>query len=91
MERKQFTFYRSFFESIESMRTKKDKLDAYRMLCDYALNGNEPDLQNVSARVASSFALVRPVLDTAAKRSARLQAKLAEKVIPVEANDPFIN
>jgi hypothetical protein len=38
MERKQFTFYRSFWESIEKLPTNKEKLQAYQLICDYALS-----------------------------------------------------
>ena len=75
MERKQFTFYRSFFESIENLRTKKEKADAYRILCDYALNGKAPDLNDANPVIATIFGFVKPVLDTAHKR-----AEMAKKL-----------
>ena len=78
MERKQFTFYRSFFESIESLRTKKEKADAYRILCDYALNGKMPDLSGASPVIATIFGFAKPVLDTAHKR-AELAKKLSDQ------------
>ncbi len=78
MERKQFTFYRSFFESIENLRTKKEKAEAYRIICDYALNGNEPDEKVLTPVVAMLFEIVRPVLDTAHKR-AQLAKKLSDQ------------
>ena len=37
MPRKQFTFYRSFWETIQNLPTNKEKLQAFEMLCDYAL------------------------------------------------------
>ena len=43
MNRKQFTFYASFHESIQSMPTQKEKLQAYETICDYALYGKLPD------------------------------------------------
>ena len=78
MERKQFTFYRSFFESIENLRTKKEKADAYRILCDYALNGKMPDLSGASPVIATIFGFAKPVLDTAHKR-AELAKKLSDQ------------
>ena len=78
MRRKQFTFYRSFFESIQTLRTKKEKADAYSLICDYALNGNEPDLSAVSPLIATIFEIMRPVLDTANKR-AELASKLSQR------------
>ena len=47
-ERNQFTFYKSFFTTIEELKTNKEKLQAYRLICAYALYGNEPDLQRFS-------------------------------------------
>lgn len=91
MERKQFTFYRSFFDAIQRLRTKKDKADAYDMLCNYALNGVVPDLTKVPAHIATAFEFARPVLDTAAKRSAKLQARLAEKMVQTSANGQFVD
>lgn len=73
MERKQFTFYRSYFEAIEKMKTKKEKAEAYRILCDYALNGNTPDLQAVNPVTATVFEFARPVMDTAQRRSQRIK------------------
>ena len=69
MERKQFTFYRSFFENIESLPTKKEKLQAFELICDYALNGNEPDLSDKKPGACAVFRAVKPVLDTAHRRA----------------------
>lgn len=78
MERKQFTFYRSFFEAIENLPTKKEKADAYDLLCSYALFGTAPDLKGKSPLVATLFAVAKPVLDTAHKR-AELAQKLSQR------------
>ncbi len=69
MQRKQFTFYRSFFENIEALPTKKEKLQAFMLICDYALNGSEPNLSDKKPCAAAVFRAVRPVLDTAHKRA----------------------
>ena len=78
MERKQFTFYRSFYEAIQKLRTKKDKADAYDIICNYALNGVEPDLKNVPMHIAAAFEFTRPVLNTAARRASRMLSRMAE-------------
>ena len=36
MQRKQFTFYRSFYESIQNLKTNKEKLLAYDMIYNLA-------------------------------------------------------
>ena len=69
MERNQFTFYNSFYRSIENLRSNKEKLQAYQMICNYALTGKEPDPDAIKPGVATIFAVVRPILDTAMKRS----------------------
>lgn len=69
MHRKQFTFYRSFFENIETLQTNKEKLQAYQLICDYALNQTEPDLTDKKPCAAAVFRAVRPVLDTAHRRA----------------------
>ena len=55
MERKQFTFYRSFWEAIENLPTNKEKLQAYQMLCAYGLNQEEPQISAVKPSAATVF------------------------------------
>ena len=69
MERKQFTFYRSFYESIQKLPTNKEKLQAYQLICGFALNGAEPDLNAKKPTAATVFRIARPVLETAHKRA----------------------
>ena len=69
MERKQFTFYRSFWEAIENLPTNKEKLQAFQILCDYALNETEPDLSAVKPSVATVFRVTRPILKRAHERA----------------------
>lgn len=89
MERKQFTFYRSFHEAIQRLRTKKDQADAYNILCEYALNGVVPDLTKVSANIATAFEFARPVLDTAARRAIKAKARMAERVAQMAMDGEF--
>ncbi len=69
MKRNQFTFYRSFYESIENLKTNKEKLQAYQMLCHYALDQEVPELEGAKQGAATVFRIARPVLDTAHKRA----------------------
>ena len=64
-------------ESLEK-EAQKEKAEAYRIICDYALNGNEPDEKVLTPVVAMLFEIVRPVLDTAHKR-AQLAKKLSDQ------------
>ena len=81
MRRNQFTFYHSFYESIEKLKTNKEKLQAYQLLCQYALEHEEPDLDAVKHGAATVFLLTRPVLDTAHKRAEQAK-KLSENRFP---------
>ena len=74
MERKQFTFYRSFWEAIENLQTNKEKLQAYQMLCDYALNQNLPQLHDKKPSAATVFQLAKPILDRAHDRANKMLA-----------------
>ncbi len=69
MTRSQFTFYNSFWESIETLRTNKEKLQAYQLICRYALYGGEPELESVNPGAATVFRMARPILDTARRRA----------------------
>ena len=69
MERKQFTFYRSFWETIENLPTNKEKLQAYQILCRYALTGEEPELRDKKPSVATVFRLASPILTRAHQRA----------------------
>lgn len=69
MERTQFTFYRSFASALKRIRKDADRAKAYDAICDYALDGKEPDLSGLPAAAAIAFDLIRPVLDTSKRKS----------------------
>ena len=73
MERKQFTFYRSFYESIQKLPTNKEKLQAYDLICGYALNQTAPELESKKPSVAMVFTICQPILDAAHKRAEQAQ------------------
>lgn len=66
MERGQFTFFRSYWEALQTL-PKKERLAAYEAICDYALNGNE---QEISGSAATAFILIKPTLDSGRKKAA---------------------
>lgn len=72
MKRNQFTFYRSFWEAIEKLPTNKEKLQTFQLLCDYALNQNEPELETKKPSVAAFFQIARPILDRAHDRAKKM-------------------
>lgn len=69
MERKQFTFYKSFYTAIRRIRRKADRCDAYDALLDYAFSGVMPDLENLTPTVAVAFEMVKPHLDTGRRKA----------------------
>jgi hypothetical protein len=71
MTRKQFTFYRSFYESIERLPTNKEKLQAYKMICEYALYGNLPKEDEIKSSTLAIFSVCQPILNRARQRSLR--------------------
>ena len=73
MKRKQFTFYRSFYESIQKLKTNKEKLQAYELICGYGLNQTEPELESQKPCAAMIFTVCQPVLDAAHKRAEQAQ------------------
>ena len=63
MERSQFTFYASFFQSISRIKKKADRCDAYDAICGYALTGELPNLDSIAESAAIVFDLSKPNLD----------------------------
>ena len=69
-ERKQFTFYRSFYEAVSRIRRKSVRADVYDAMCRYALNGEKPDLENLPPEGAVALMLIMPVLESGRKKAA---------------------
>lgn len=69
MERKQFTFYESFYRAVHRIKKKSDRADAYDAICAYALYGDEPDLGALSDAAAIAFELSKPNLDASRKKA----------------------
>ena len=74
MNRKQFTFYESFYWAIRRIKSKSARCDAYEALFEYALCGKEPNLEKLPDSVAIAFELIRPTLD-ASRRKAKSGSK----------------
>lgn len=74
MERKQFTFYRSFFDAVSRIRDKTARADAYDAICAYALSGAEPDLDQMSDAAAIAYISAKPNLDASREKAERGQA-----------------
>ena len=81
MQRKQFTFYRSFYESIQNLKTTKEKLQAYDMICRYALDGELPDKKEAKSTILAIFTVCQPILNRSRQRAFRAlqEATLAQQ------------
>ena len=66
MPRDQFTFYRSFWESIKLMKKPADRLSIMEAIAAYALDEEQRTLTETAA---SNFLLIKPVLDASAKKA----------------------
>lgn len=90
MERGQFTFYRSFASALRRIRKDADRARAYDAICDYALDGKEPDLSGLSDAAAIAFELIKPTLD-ASKRKAENGKRGANAKQEQSASKPIAN
>lgn len=66
-KRSQFTFYRSFWEAVQSL-PKKDKLPVLEAIISYALDGDSPT--GLTQSQSAFFLLVKPNLDASRKKAA---------------------
>ena len=65
-ERSTFQFFRSFYDAAKNIPDKEMQADFLMAICEYALNGNEPEGSGI---ISALFALVKPNLDTSRKRA----------------------
>ena len=68
--RKQFTFYSSFYAGISRIEDAVIRAEAYDAICAYALDGEEPDLDNMPGAAALAFIMAKPNLDASKKKAA---------------------
>lgn len=64
--RKQFTFYRSYYDAIQEL-PKKDQSAIILAVCAYAIYETEP--VGLSAAASTAFKLIRPTLDSGRKKA----------------------
>ena len=69
MERSQFTFYESFAKALARIKNKSVRCAAYDAVVAYALRGELPDLEALPDAAAIVFDLIKPTLDTSARKS----------------------
>ncbi len=88
-ERGQFTFYASIYASASRIRNKAARADFYDAICNYALNGVEPDINRLSDAAAVGFISAKPNLDASRKKAknGRAGGKSKQPSSKPQAND----
>ena len=61
-ERKGFTYYRSFRDAVCELSIE-ERLQIFEAITDYALDGIEPDMVQMSSAVRMAWKLIRPYLE----------------------------
>ena len=67
--RKQFTFYASFWEAVKRIKDPVAKAEAYDVICEYALTGAMPDIDNLTDAAAIAFTMAKPNLDASRQKA----------------------
>lgn len=76
MNRKQFTFYNSYFRAICLVRNKAVRADIYDSICRYALWGQEPEWEKLHDSAIMALELIIPGLE-ASRRKSEIMLKCA--------------
>jgi hypothetical protein len=66
VKRTQFTFYEEYYTAISKVKSKRVQLSLFEAVCDYALDGIEPNLTGEAKRV---FAEIFPQLKKERRQS----------------------
>ena len=69
MDRKQFTFYDSFYKAISRIKNKTARCDAYDAICKYALTGVYPDLDKLPDGAAIAFVSAQANIDASRRKA----------------------
>lgn len=79
MERKQFTWYRSYYDALKELPAEEFR-DIVLAVCAYALDGEEPELSGVARAI---FTLIRPTLDVG-RSKAENRSRTEQTVLSAE-------
>ena len=87
MEREQFTFYASFARAARRIRKPSERCAFYDAVVSFALQGEEPDLDNAPESVALAMELVMPVLASSRRKAENGRAGGKNTASKTEANE----
>ena len=79
MERKQFTWYRSYYDALKELPAEEFR-DIVMAVCAYALDGEEPELSGVARAI---FTLIRPTLEVG-RSKAENRSRAEQTVLSAE-------
>lgn len=82
MERKQFTWYRSYYDALKELPAEEFRAIVLAV-CAYALDGEEPELSGVARSI---FTLIRPTLEVGRSR-AENRSRAEQTSISAEQTD----
>lgn len=81
MERKQFTWYRSYYDALKELPAEEFR-DIVLAVCAYALDGEEPELSGVARAI---FTLIRPTLEVG-RSKAENRSRTEQTLLSAEQN-----
>lgn len=76
MELQTVTIFRNWVELAADLPSDKERGQFYHAVCQYALDGTEPELSGI---LKHYFTLIRPVLDKSAKRKKAQEKSVAKR------------
>lgn len=79
MERKSFSFYKSFYEAIQLIDDSNERLKAYEYIVTYWITWQEPEKENSYAY--SIFVLAKPHLDANNKKYKKRLNNMGKEVL----------
>lgn len=79
MDRKQFTWYRSYYDALKELPAEEFR-DIVLAVCAYALDGEEPELSGVARAI---FTLIRPTLEVG-RSKAENRSRTEQTVLSAE-------
>lgn len=80
MKRDQFVFFRSWLDGVRLIKNKSARCDAYDAIINYALDGQEANVEQLAPAAAIAFIMAKPVIDSG-RRKAEAGKKGGEKTV----------
>lgn len=69
MNREQFVFFRSWLDGVRLIKNKAQRCDAYEAIINYALDGQEADVQQLPPAAAIAYVMAKPIIESGIKKA----------------------